>query len=519
MPMELVLVGIVCLAIGAFAAILAMRNAKSGSIREAESKVTAAHSEAEQVMADATRAAETLKKEALLEAKEEIIQNKQAAEAEEAQRKKEIRALENRVMQREESLDRRNEALDKREHQLSSQQGQIDKRSRELEELYARQTDELERISELTREDAHTELLDKVRGEVTHEAATIIRESEQKVKVECHKTAQEIISLAIQRCASDHTAEVTVTSVHIPSDDLKGRIIGREGRNIRTFEQVSGVNLVIDDTPETVVLSSFDPVRRETARVALENLIADGRIHPARIEEMYQKASDLVQQRVREAGEQAAFDMGIHDLHPEIVRTLGALRYRTSFGQNVLRHSLEVADLCAIMAAELGIDVVTAKRAGLLHDLGKAIDHEVEGPHAVIGAELARRYGEKPAIVHAIEAHHGDTDPNTVLDVLVQAGDAISASRPGARRESAENYIKRLEKLEEIANSHEGVERTYAMQAGREVHVMVQPDKVSDAESTVLAHDIAQQIEEEMEYPGQVRVVVIRESRAVDIAK
>ena len=519
MPMELVLVGIVCLAIGAFAAILAMRNAKSGSIREAESKVTAAHSEAEQVMADAKRAAETLKKEALLEAKEEIIQNKQAAEAEEAQRKKEIRALENRVMQREESLDRRNEALDKREHQLSSQQGQIDKRSRELEELYARQTDELERISELTREDAHTELLDKVRGEVTHEAATIIRESEQKVKAECHKTAQEIISLAIQRCASDHTAEVTVTSVHIPSDDLKGRIIGREGRNIRTFEQVSGVNLVIDDTPETVVLSSFDPVRRETARVALENLIADGRIHPARIEEMYQKASDLVQQRVREAGEQAAFDMGIHDLHPEIVRTLGALRYRTSFGQNVLRHSLEVADLCAIMAAELGIDVVTAKRAGLLHDLGKAIDHEVEGPHAVIGAELARRYGEKPAIVHAIEAHHGDTDPNTVLDVLVQAGDAISASRPGARRESAENYIKRLEKLEEIANSHEGVERTYAMQAGREVHVMVQPDKVSDAESTVLAHDIAQQIEEEMEYPGQVRVVVIRESRAVDIAK
>lgn len=519
MPMELVLVGIVCLAIGAFAAILAMRNAKSGSIREAESKVTAAHSEAEQVMADAKRAAETLKKEALLEVKEEIIQNKQAAEAEEAQRKKEIRALENRVMQREESLDRRNEALDKREHQLSSQQGQIDKRSRELEELYARQTDELERISELTREDAHTELLDKVRGEVTHEAATIIRESEQKVKAECHKTAQEIISLAIQRCASDHTAEVTVTSVHIPSDDLKGRIIGREGRNIRTFEQVSGVNLVIDDTPETVVLSSFDPVRRETARVALENLIADGRIHPARIEEMYQKASDLVQQRVREAGEQAAFDMGIHDLHPEIVKTLGALRYRTSFGQNVLRHSLEVADLCAIMAAELGIDVVTAKRAGLLHDLGKAIDHEVEGPHAVIGAELARRYGEKPAIVHAIEAHHGDTDPNTVLDVLVQAGDAISASRPGARRESAENYIKRLEKLEEIANSHEGVERTYAMQAGREVHVMVQPDKVSDAESTVLAHDIAQQIEEEMEYPGQVRVVVIRESRAVDIAK
>lgn len=512
-------IGIVCLLIGAGIAVLVMRNAKTGSIREAEDKIQSAHAEAEQVMGDARRAADTLKKEALLEAKEEIIQNKQAAEAEEKLRKKELRVLENRVMQREESLDRRNEALDKREHQLSSQQGQIEKKSRELNELYEKQTDELERIAELTREDAHRELLDKVRGEVTHEAATIIRDSEQKVKAECHKTAQEIISLAIQRCAADHTAEVTVTSVHIPSDDLKGRIIGREGRNIRTFEQVSGVNLVIDDTPETVVLSSFDPVRRETARVALENLIADGRIHPARIEEMYQKAADLVQQRVCEAGEQACFDTGIHDLHPEIVKTLGALRYRTSFGQNVLQHSIEVSELCAIMASELGVDVRVAKRAGLLHDLGKAIDHDVEGPHAVIGADLARRYGEKPVIVHAIEAHHGDVDPNTVLAVLVQAADAISASRPGARRESAENYIKRLEKLEEIANSHDGVERTYAMQAGREVHVMVQPDKISDAESTVLAHDIAQQIEEEMEYPGQVRVVVIRESRAVDIAK
>lgn len=512
-------IGIVCLLIGAGIAVLVMRNAKTGSIREAENKIQSAHAEAEQVMGDARRAAETLKKEALLEAKEEIIQNKQAAEAEEKLRKKELHVLENRVMQREESLDRRNEALDKREHQLSSQQGQIEKKSRELNELYEKQTDELERIAELTREDAHRELLDKVRGEVTHEAATIIRDSEQKVKAECHKTAQEIISLAIQRCAADHTAEVTVTSVHIPSDDLKGRIIGREGRNIRTFEQVSGVNLVIDDTPETVVLSSFDPVRRETARVALENLIADGRIHPARIEEMYQKAADLVQQRVREAGEQACFDTGIHDLHPEIVKTLGALRYRTSFGQNVLQHSIEVSELCAIMASELGVDVRVAKRAGLLHDLGKAIDHDVEGPHAVIGADLARRYGEKPVIVHAIEAHHGDVDPNTVLAVLVQAADAISASRPGARRESAENYIKRLEKLEEIANSHDGVERTYAMQAGREVHVMVQPDKISDAESTVLAHNIAQQIEEEMEYPGQVRVVVIRESRAVDIAK
>ncbi|MCI5785388.1 MAG: ribonuclease Y [Collinsella bouchesdurhonensis] len=514
-----VIVGIACLVIGAVIATVAMRSAKNGSLREADSKIQSAHEEAKTVISDAKRTAETLKKEALLEAKEEIIQHKQAAENEEQQRKRELRTLENRVMQREESLDRRNDALDKREHQLSSQAGQIEKRSRELDDLVAKQTTELERISELTRDDAHRELLDKVRGEVTHEAATIIRESEQQVRAECHKTAQEIISLAIQRCAADHTAEVTVTSVHIPSDDLKGRIIGREGRNIRTFEQVSGVNLVIDDTPETVVLSSFDPVRRETARVALENLIADGRIHPARIEEMYNKAADLVQQRVREAGEQAAFDAGIHDLHPELIKTLGALRYRTSFGQNVLQHSLEVSDMCSIMASELGVDPYAAKRAGLLHDLGKAIDHDVEGPHAVIGADLARRYGEKPAIVHAIEAHHADVEPNSVLAVLVQAADAVSASRPGARRESAENYIKRLEKLEEIANAHEGVERTYAMQAGREVHVMVQPDKISDAQSTVLAHDIAHQIEEEMEYPGQVRVVVIRESRAVDIAK
>lgn len=518
MGME-VIVGIACLAIGAVIATVAMRSAKNGSLREADSKIQSAHEEAKTVISDAKRTAETLKKEALLEAKEEIIQHKQTAENEEKQRKRELRTLENRVMQREESLDRRNDALDKREHQLSSQAGQIEKRSRELDDLVAKQTTELERISELTRDDAHRELLDKVRGEVTHEAATIIRESEQQVRAECHKTAQEIISLAIQRCAADHTAEVTVTSVHIPSDDLKGRIIGREGRNIRTFEQVSGVNLVIDDTPETVVLSSFDPVRRETARVALENLIADGRIHPARIEEMYNKAADLVQQRVREAGEQAAFDAGIHDLHPELIKTLGALRYRTSFGQNVLQHSLEVSDMCSIMASELGVDPYAAKRAGLLHDLGKAIDHDVEGPHAVIGADLARRYGEKPAIVHAIEAHHADVEPNSVLAVLVQAADAVSASRPGARRESAENYIKRLERLEEIANAHEGVERTYAMQAGREVHVMVQPDKISDAQSTVLAHDIAHQIEEEMEYPGQVRVVVIRESRAVDIAK
>ena len=516
MPIIAALVGIV---LGAIAAIAYMRTAKQGSLHEADEKIQSAHAQAESLIGDAKRQAETLKKEALLEAKEEIIKNKQAAEAEDKQRKSEIRTLENRVMQREESLDRRNDALDKREHQLSSQAGQVEKRSREVEELCAKQTSELERIADLTREDAHKELLDKVRGEVTHEAATIIRESEQQVRAECHKTAQEILSLAIQRCAADHTAEVTVTSVHIPSDDLKGRIIGREGRNIRTFEQVSGVNLVIDDTPETVVLSSFDPVRRETARVALENLIADGRIHPARIEEMYHKAADLVQQRVREAGEQAAFDTGIHDLHPEIVKTLGALRYRTSFGQNVLQHSLEVSDLCGVMASELGLDVVTAKRAGLLHDLGKAVDHEMEGTHVQLGVEFARKYKEKEEIIHAIEAHHNDVEPRTIIACLIQAADAISAARPGARRENLENYIKRLEQLESIASSFQGVEKAYAIQAGREVRVMVKPEQVSEDQMIILAHDLAKKIEEEMEYPGQIKVNLIRETKCVEYAK
>ncbi len=516
MPIIAALVGIV---LGAIAAIAYMRTAKQGSLHEADEKIQSAHAQAESLIGDAKRQAETLKKEALLEAKEEIIKNKQAAEAEDKQRKSEIRTLENRVMQREESLDRRNDALDKREHQLSSQAGQVEKRSRELEELCAKQTSELERIADLTREDAHKELLDKVRGEVTHEAATIIRESEQQVRAECHKTAQEILSLAIQRCAADHTAEVTVTSVHIPSDDLKGRIIGREGRNIRTFEQVSGVNLVIDDTPETVVLSSFDPVRRETARVALENLIADGRIHPARIEEMYHKAADLVQQRVREAGEQAAFDTGIHDLHPEIVKTLGALRYRTSFGQNVLQHSLEVSDLCGVMASELGLDVVTAKRAGLLHDIGKALDHEFEGTHVALGVEYARKYREKEDIIHAIQAHHGDVECRTLVACLVQAADAISAARPGARRENLENYIKRLEKLEEITGSYPGVEKSYAIQAGREVRVMVKPEQVSEDEMVILARELAKRIENELEYPGQIKVHVLRETKVVEYAK
>ncbi len=519
MPMGIVVGVLVGVFVGVLVASIYGKSKRNERVAEAERQVETARAQAEQIAAEATVQAETARKAALLEAKEEILRLRQESEEEDKQRKSELQRMENRIMQREESLDSRNVALDRREEQVSKMQSSVDRRRNEVNNLYAEQEAELERISALTREDAHKEILERVRAETVRDEAQILRESEQRVRAQADKTAREIVSTAIQRCAADQAGEITVTSVHIPSDDLKGRIIGREGRNIRTFEQVTGVTLVIDDTPETVILSSFSPVRRETARVTLENLIADGRIHPARIEEMYQKAEKLVNERIQEAGEQAAFDAGIHDLHPELIKTLGSLRYRTSFGQNVLQHSAQVSALCGLMASELGIDAGPAKRAGLLHDLGKAIDHEVEGPHAVIGAELARRYGERPAIVHAIEAHHADVEPDSVLDVLVQAADAVSAARPGARRESAEAYIKRLEKLEEISNAHEGVERTYAMQAGRELHVMVEPSVISDAQATVLAHDIAHQIEDEMEYPGQVRVVVIRESRAVDIAK
>ena len=475
--------------------------------------------EAEQLVSDAKRQAETLRREAVVEAKDEVLKMKQEAQAENKERMREVRNAENRINQREESLDRRVESLDAREHQLSSMQGQVERRERDLKSAMQEVNVQLERVAGMTPDEAKRELLDSLRDEVTHESAAIIREAEQRTKLEADKKSRDILSLAIQRVAADHSAETTVKTIHIPSDDLKGRIIGREGRNIRSFEQLTGVNLLIDDTPECVTISCFDPVRREVGRVTMENLIADGRIHPARIEEMYAKAEKQVNQQVQEAGEQATFDVGIHDLHPELVRTLGRLRFRTSFGQNVLNHSLEVAYLCGVMAAELGLDPVPAKRAGLLHDLGKAIDHEIEGPHAVIGADLARRFGEKPEIVHAIEAHHADVEPNSVLDVLVQAADAVSAARPGARKESLESYIKRLEKFEEIANAHKGVERTYAMQAGREIRVMVVPDQVDEAAAVVLAHDIAKQIEDEMQYPGQVKVVVIRESRAVDYAK
>ena len=475
--------------------------------------------EADDMIADAKRQAETMRKEAVLEAKDQALKLKQEAEAENKERMKEVRAAENRVSQREESLDRRVESLDAREHQISSLQGQIERRERDVAQVEQEASQRLERIAGMTPEEAKNELLTSLKDEVAHESAAIIRDAEAQAKAEADKKSRMILSLAIQRVAADHSAENTVSTIHIPSDDLKGRIIGREGRNIRSFEQLTGTNLIIDDTPECVTISCFDPVRREIGRVTMENLIADGRIHPARIEEMFGKAEQYVNQRVREAGEQAAFDTGIHDLHPELVRTLGRLRYRTSYGQNVLNHSLEVAYLSGVMASELGLDPIPAKRAGLLHDLGKAVDHEVEGSHAVIGADLARRFGERPEIVHAIEAHHNDVEPNSVLDVLVQAADAVSAARPGARKETLDAYVKRLEKLEEIANSYKGVERTYAIQAGREVRVMVEPEVVDEAQTVVLAHDIAHRIESEMQYPGQVKVVVIRESRAIGIAK
>lgn len=475
--------------------------------------------EADGLVADAKKQAETLRREAIVEAKDEVLMMKQDAEIENKERLREVRAAENRISQREESLDRRVESLDTREHQMSSMQGQIERRERDLKEAAEEVNHRLERVAGMSPEEAKAELLENLKDEVAHQSAAIIRDAESRTRAEADKKSREILSLAIQRVAADHSAESTVSAIHIPSDDLKGRIIGREGRNIRSFEQLTGTNLIIDDTPECVTISCFDPVRREIGRVTMENLISDGRIHPARIEEMFCKAEEYVNQRVQEAGDQASFDTGIHDLHPELVRTLGRLRYRTSYGQNVLNHSLEVAYLSGVMAAELGLDPIPAKRAGLLHDLGKAVDHEVEGSHAVIGADLARRFGEKPEIVHAIEAHHNDVEPNSVLDVLVQAADAVSAARPGARKETLDSYIKRLEKLEEIANAHKGVERTYAIQAGREVRVMVTPEVVDEASTTVLAHDIAHQIESEMQYPGQVKVVVIRESRASAIAK
>lgn len=485
----------------------------------AEKKLGSAEEEAKRILNEAIKSAENKQREAMVEAKEAILTARNEWEKEEKERRTDIQKQENRLQQKEENLDKKMDNLEKREETLQKKLDDLEKSREEVEEIKEQQRAELERISGMTAEEAKDMLVSQVEAEVTHEAAAKIMEAEARVKEESEAKAREIIGLAIQRCASDHVAEATVSVVPLPSDDMKGRIIGREGRNIRTLETMTGVDLIIDDTPEAITVSCFDPVRREIARIALEKLIQDGRIHPARIEEMVEKAKREVDATIKAEGERAVFEANVHGLHPELVKLLGRMKYRTSYGQNVLNHSVEVSHLAGLMAAELGGDVTQAKRAGLLHDLGKAIDHEVEGSHVAIGVELARKYHESEEIIHAIEAHHNDVEPKTLVAVLVQAADAVSAARPGARRENLENYIKRLETLESIGSSFAGVEKCFAIQAGREIRIMVEPDKISEDQMVILARDVAKKIEDEMEYPGQIKVNVIRETKAVDYAK
>ncbi|OQB25251.1 MAG: Ribonuclease Y [Firmicutes bacterium ADurb.Bin182] len=505
-------VGVASLAAGAAGGYFYRRNIAEAKIAKAEDAVR-------KMIDDAQKKAEALKKETILEAKEEVYRLRNENEKEIRERRNELLRSERRLLQREESLDKKLDSLEQREEQLNKKQKETEALEELTKELHAKQLKDLEKISCLSMEEAKEILLSNAEREARHEAAILIRDIEAKTKEEADRRARNIVSLAIQRCAADHVAESTVSVVPLPNDEMKGRIIGREGRNIRTLETATGVDLIIDDTPEAVILSGFDPVRREVARIALEKLILDGRIHPARIEEMVEKSRKEVDNQIREAGEQAIFQVGVHGLHHELVKLLGRLKYRTSYGQNVLKHSIEVAHLAGIMAAEIGGNISIAKRAGLLHDIGKAIDHEVEGPHIQIGADIAKKYRENNQIVHAIMAHHGDVEPNTIEAILVQAADAISAARPGARRETLENYIKRLEKLEEIANSFEGVDKSFAIQAGREIRIIVKPENISDADTVIMAKEIVKRIEAELDYPGQIKVNVIRETRAVEFAK
>ncbi len=487
--------------------------------KQADEDLDSAKNQAKQIVNDAYKSAEGKKREALLEAKEEILKAKNDHEREVRERRAELQRQEHRLQQKEENLDRKTENMEKREEQLAAKLLRLDETQAEAERLKQEQVEALERISGFTSEEAKRYLLDQLEADVTHESAMKIKEIEARCKEEADTKAREIVSLAIQRCAADHVAEATVSVVPLPNDEMKGRIIGREGRNIRTLETLTGVDLIIDDTPEAITVSCFDPVRREIARLALEKLILDGRIHPARIEEMVEKAKREVDATIKAEGERAIFETNVHGLHPELVKLLGRMRYRTSYGQNVLNHSIEVSHLAGLLAAEIGANVTEAKRAGLLHDLGKAIDHEVEGSHVQIGVELARKYRESENIIHAIAAHHNDIEPKTIVACLVQAADAISAARPGARRENLENYIKRLETLEEITSSFPGVEKSYAIQAGREVRIMVKPEQVSEDQMVLLARDIAKKIEEELEYPGQIKVNLLRETKAVEYAK
>ena len=485
----------------------------------AESKIGNAETKAREIIDDAVKTAEAKKKESLLEIKEESIKNKNELEKETKERRAELQRYEKRVLSKEEALDKKSDAIEKREAGFAAKEEQLKHREAKVEEMGSQRVQELERISGLTSEQAKEYLLKTVEDDVKHDTAKLVKELEAQAKEEAEKRAKECVVTAIQRCAADHVAETTISVVQLPSDEMKGRIIGREGRNIRTLETMTGVELIIDDTPEAVVLSGFDPIRREVARIALEKLIVDGRIHPARIEEMVEKAQREVEAMIREEGESAALEAGVHGIHPELIKLLGRMKFRTSYGQNALKHSMEVSQLAGLLAGEIGLDVRIAKRAGLLHDIGKSIDHDVEGSHIQIGVDLCRKYKESATVINAVEAHHGDVEPETLIACVVQAADTISAARPGARRETLETYTNRLKQLEDITNQFKGVDKSFAIQAGREIRVMVVPEQVSDADMVLMARDIAKQIEYELEYPGQIKVNVIRESRVTDFAK
>ena len=510
---------VIGLAAGLFIGILACILYRNKKAKDDKAKIANAEEEALRIINDAIKSAESKKREATLEAKEEILRSRKEYEKEEKERRADLQKQERRLQQKEENIDRKTDAIEKKEEALAQKHAALDKENEEIKIIKRSQTEMLERISGFTADEAKKYLIEQVESEVTHETALKIKEIEARAKDEADQYAREIVASAIQRCAADHVAEITVSVVPLPNDEMKGRIIGREGRNIRTIETLTGVDLIIDDTPKAITVSCFEPVRREVARLALEKLIADGRIHPTHIEEMVAKARREVDAVIKSEGERAVLETGVRGLHPELVKLLGRLHYRTSYGQNVLQHSIEVAHLAGMMAAELGADVATAKRAGLLHDIGKAVDHELEGTHVALGVEFLRKYHEREDVIHAVQAHHNDVEPQTVVACLVQAADAISAARPGARRENIENYIKRLEKLEEITGSYPGVETSYAIQAGREVRVMVKPEQVSEDDMVILARELAKRIESELEYPGQIKVHVLRETKVIEYAK